>query len=420
MNFMLECKRLEWIKIIIKLTDMKKILTSAAMFLCSLLTFAQFSGSGSGTESDPYLIFNPIQLNQVRNLPDGFFKLMVDIDLTEYIEDEYPKGGWYPIPFRGVFDGNQKSISGLYIDRNEEVGLFGRLSGVVKNLSLKKVNIKGTNRVGALAGDASYVTISNCYVEGTIVGEKNVGGMVGYLGSHSSFENVIGIVNVKGTGNYIGGILGGYDDSSYRNEAQFKNCKVLDSSVEGTDYVGGIAGACRGIDRSSYEGVLNGHSYVGGLTGYSSCNISRSTTYGKIYASGDNVGGIVGYCFGYQFSQDWQSEKLFLNNCQFSGYLCGVNNVGGIVGYYTTHADYNKTGVNSCYTNANIIGNDYVGGICGNVYINLKNCGWSYISLTNNVNVSTKITSNSNNVGLIYGGKITGHLSAQMKTSVGA
>ena len=46
---------------------MKRLLTSAAMFLCSLITFAQFSGSGSGTENDPYLILNPIHLNQMRN-----------------------------------------------------------------------------------------------------------------------------------------------------------------------------------------------------------------------------------------------------------------------------------------------------------------------------------------------------------------
>ena len=45
---------------------MTRLQTLAALFLCSLMTYAQFSGSGSGTESDPYLILNPIQLNQMR------------------------------------------------------------------------------------------------------------------------------------------------------------------------------------------------------------------------------------------------------------------------------------------------------------------------------------------------------------------
>ena len=47
---------------------MKQFLLTGALFLCSILsTFAPFSGSGSGTESDPYLIFYADQLTQVRN-----------------------------------------------------------------------------------------------------------------------------------------------------------------------------------------------------------------------------------------------------------------------------------------------------------------------------------------------------------------
>ena len=74
---------------------MKRLLTLAAMFLCCVATmFAQFSGSGSGTENDPYLILNPIQLNQIRNFLNQsgvYFKLMADIALTDYIEEELVK-----------------------------------------------------------------------------------------------------------------------------------------------------------------------------------------------------------------------------------------------------------------------------------------------------------------------------------------
>ena len=72
---------------------MKRLLTSGALFLCCMATsFAQFSGSGSGTENDPYLILNPIQLSQMRNylnLSDVHFKLMANIDVSEFIEDEW-------------------------------------------------------------------------------------------------------------------------------------------------------------------------------------------------------------------------------------------------------------------------------------------------------------------------------------------
>ena len=65
---------------------MKRILSFAALLLCTLTSFAQFSGSGSGTQSDPYKIFYADQLNQVRNYPNQsgvVFKLMNDIDLTQ-------------------------------------------------------------------------------------------------------------------------------------------------------------------------------------------------------------------------------------------------------------------------------------------------------------------------------------------------
>lgn len=103
---------------------MKRLFTFAAMFLCCVATtFAQFSGSGSGTEDDPYLITRPIHLNQLRNFlnQEGiYFKLMASFDLTEYLEDESPSRGWQPVgtsstPFKGVLDGNGKTISGFWI-----------------------------------------------------------------------------------------------------------------------------------------------------------------------------------------------------------------------------------------------------------------------------------------------------------------
>ena len=94
---------------------MKRLLTLAAMFLCCMATtFAQFSGSGSGTEEDPYLILNPIQLSQMRNYLNQsgvYCKLMANIDVEEFIEDEWSSQGWLPVgnsssQFRGVLDGN--------------------------------------------------------------------------------------------------------------------------------------------------------------------------------------------------------------------------------------------------------------------------------------------------------------------------
>ncbi len=390
---------------------MKRLLTLAAMFLCCMATsFAQFSGSGSGTESDPYLILNPIQLNQIRNFANQgkvYFKLMADIDLTEFIEDEYPNGrGWLPIPsFNGVLDGNGKKISSLWIDRasSDNIGLFSEATGTIKNLSLKNVNIKGKENVGVLVGTAEDLTIDNCYVEGNIVGENSVGGFSGNCDyqDYVNFENLTGKVNVTATGNYVGGIFGGYSDRA----GSFNNCKIFDSSISGVDYVGGLTGRSSSISNSSYVGVVYGHSYVGGLAGdHGAINISESYVYGDIQASGDYVGGIAGLCYGYIY------------NCQFYGNLHGENYIGGIVGYYFSWKDYSKTNISNCFVNAKVSGDDNVGGICG--FLD-NECWWSYLDLQKNVSASTRIIARGEKnpqtrplVGLIYGAMSGGNITS--------
>ncbi len=143
---------------------MKRLLTLAAMFLCCVVTtFAQFSGSGTGTENDPYLIFNQNQLAQVSNFlnQEGVvFKLMKDLDLTTWVEENNPKQGWIPIgvegsPFRGVFYGNNHKVTGLMIKRNStnHVGFFGYISGAtIDNFAIEGTSITGDNNVGGLIG----------------------------------------------------------------------------------------------------------------------------------------------------------------------------------------------------------------------------------------------------------------------------
>lgn len=162
---------------------MKRRLILSVLFLCCAATsFAQFSGSGSGTENDPYLILNPIQLNQLRNFlnTEGvYFKLMADINLTEYLEDENPDQGWQPVgssssaAFKGVLDGNGKTITGLWINREsiEHVGFFGYTTGaIIKNVTVVANNIVGMNSVGGISGHSDNSTISGVSFNGTIKG----------------------------------------------------------------------------------------------------------------------------------------------------------------------------------------------------------------------------------------------------------
>ena len=117
---------------------------------------AAFSGPGSGTAEDPYLVSTIGQLDEVRNALGAHYRLVADIDAmvaTGNAAGEFWNGGagWLPIgsqtyPLRGTFDGNGHEISDLYLVRTltapdssytPTAGLFGYIwqTGVVQDLN---------------------------------------------------------------------------------------------------------------------------------------------------------------------------------------------------------------------------------------------------------------------------------------------
>ena len=128
--------------------------------------------SGSGTENDPYLIYNESDLHQIRNDMEAHYKLMSDITLTN---------DWYPVgtsnnPFRGGFDGNSHTITNLHINSTDDnpAGLFGYVvvkfryycqTGedttnnditYFKNLTIKNSDITNKGSTGALIGEVLF------------------------------------------------------------------------------------------------------------------------------------------------------------------------------------------------------------------------------------------------------------------------
>ena len=429
---------------------MKRLLTSAAMFLCSLLTFAQFSGSGSGTESDPYLILNPVQLNQLRNFlnQEGvYFKMMADVDLAEFLEDENPTQGWQPIgtsaaPFKGVFDGNGKMVTGFWINRanSDNVGFFGETNkATIKNFTLKGTNVKGKASTGFLIGVGCQTSITDCKFEGNVYGHEKVGGCIG--SSEKSFlSNVSSMINVTGSSDYIGGIIG-----YAQGTGSISNCQVKSENISGVNNVGGICGTNIGymshmtscvvyavisgkdfvggisgyvayndsysdgnhnsadISKCSFWGEIKANSYVGGISGEHSnkSTISNCSAICQIYATGDYIGGIVGNSLSRSFmggyTHKWSATDIL--NCYYCGSIYGREKVGGIVGY--------KRGgiIKCCISTSSITGNGAVGGICGKAeeQTNPATSATNGPSLYSNVNKSTYIRSNDEYVGRIVG-----------------
>ena len=385
---------------------MKRLLTLAVMFLCCIATtLAQFSGSGSGTENDPYLILNPIQLNQLRNFLDKngvYFKLMSDIDLTDFIEDEYGQKGWLPIgtsssKFCGTLDGNGKTISGLRINRSgsDDIGLFGCTSGaVVKNLTMY-VNINGNNNVGGITGGQS-INISNCTLYGTVSGSSYVGGFCGNGSVFTVLTDNVSYVTVKGIGDCIGGFVGAYPKSIH-------NCSAINILISGNNRVGGIVGYFgnwsshkdeKDIFNCSFTGSVNGATNVGGILGEGDrVNISNSYAIGNV--SGTNyIGGIAG-AMRDSFDHDYRDLSYSVcSNSYFSGIVSGGINVGGITGILY------RMKMISCCSYATISGNENIGGLCGF----LEGRQWNDLSsIRNCFAINVRVSAIDDNCGRIFG-----------------
>jgi hypothetical protein len=232
-----------------------------------------------------------------------------------------PANKWIPIgitdshdkTYFGIFDGNGKTISGVYINStSDNQGLFGLSGGEIKNLRVTASYIKGGKNVGGMVGNGEcstgiYSTISNCYFTGMVMGTNNVGGLVGYsqIGEiKNSYSNGI-VVGKENVGGLIGFNQGGVEilfDGKINNS--YSTC-----AVTGTNNVGGLMGNNNhGNINSSYSiGAVTGTNNVGGLAGISNGIISGN------YSTYTDFAGII-------------------NNSYSTGKVTGKSNVGGLVG----------------------------------------------------------------------------------------
>ncbi|MBU9713669.1 GLUG motif-containing protein [Evansella tamaricis] len=299
-------------------------------------SLVQAEGDGT-TPENPILIETPEQLDDIRDELNLHYKLNADIDLEDYIADEYPDDGWEPIGesgarFTGSFvggtdpSGNLYTISGLSIDRPDEdnVGLFGDASGAVfKNILITNATVIGKDNVGILVGSVlSDSEISYIEISGTVEGENNTGGLVGWmrntdLSSSKSSGSVVGAED----GDYTGGLVGRSSNNSNITNS------FSDSTVNGHNGVGGLVGSFGGneavLSNSSAVGNVSGHRGVGGLVGFSNyATFVESFASGDVTSTNQYAGGLLG----------WGQHTVTVEKSSATGDVQGGNATGGLVG----------------------------------------------------------------------------------------
>jgi len=243
--------------------------------------------------------------------------------------------------FSGTFDGNNKLIAGLYINRpaTNYIGLFGYTTGNISNVGVADANVSGNNYVGVLVGiQGAGTIISNSYSTGYVNGVGgDTGGLVGV--NDGTIINSRSAVNVFGF-TVVGGLAGGQD-----NGANISNSYSTGNVYGSAQTIGGLVGQSRALIVNSYStGRVSSPSFaVGGLVGEQwAGTISSSYSTGDVNGVVGNVGGLVG--------TNWSA----ISNSYSTGKVSGAANLGGFIGWQAngaisnTYWDINRTGKAAC------------------------------------------------------------------------
>ncbi len=298
---------------------MKKILTITAMIILGFtLVSCDLLGSGTTTTAittEEIIVDteNFIQIDTVSELQsiemNKSYRLTSNIDLTG-IE-------WNPIgnqsnPYLGIFDGNDYTISNLTISDNNQIynGLFGYLSGTVKDLFMTNIDIEFESNfityVGGIAGFTNGdIITSNVSGSITVVNTESnsyVGLLAGFAQGKLNptttvvdfTPNVIqtnivnGTINVTSSGvAFIGGLIGKTYNSTVINNITNTVISVVTSGLPG--YIGGFIG-------HNYGGILIGfEDQVDNTLIYIEENVSFSDITVVNTNSDVSIGGFIGY-----------------------------------------------------------------------------------------------------------------------------
>ena len=197
---------------------------------------------------------------------------------------------WTPIgtsrqPFKGTFDGNGKTISGLKVSNTTipRAGFLGYIEeATVKNIEVSSGIVSGIY-VGGLVGGSYNSTIENCSSSVNVSGQELAGGVVGWApASTVKACHATGNVTVTEASNSIvaaGGVVGFLSISG-----SIQACYYTTGTVTGGKGISGDYSCTGGVIGSSSYGVKVYNCYSTGTV------IAGTSTGGRVY-----TGAVIGY-----------------------------------------------------------------------------------------------------------------------------
>ena len=313
--------------------------------------------SGSGTETDPYLIQSAADFAylQAGGFGGHYFKLMTSIDLNNeaFTIDN----------FNGTFNGNHCSVRGINLTNSaDNTGLFKKLGidSFIYDLSLYG-KVSGAKYTGALAGTLEG-KINNIVNYATVSGAGNLGGIIGNSKSNSLVENCKNYGDVNGSSWNNGGVVG------------FAQNRVLDcinyGNVKTTgDCAGGVVGTSHSLVFGCINyGTVTGKGRSAGVVYNSTSTVEACINYGTVCGldptNAWDLGGILSYV--------GEGKSATIINCVNNGVVKGTTGIGGIFAF--SHASAASVTITGCVNNGEVITNWGGGGIAGNTKADVSDC----------------------------------------------
>jgi filamentous hemagglutinin family protein len=280
-------------------------------------------------------------------------------------------GGWVPLGtnghgsvtnsglgFAGTFEGLGNTISNLSVNAGSSgnAGAFGALSGLIRDLNVGNVKVRGGLRTGGLVGwNTSSATILYDSVSGTVSGASQVGGLVGWNDGSIAGSSVQS-GSVTGTGYGTGGFVG-YNTTF----AGVQTSAVSHVTVNGAGGVGGFAGLSTGTlssDSVSSSTINDSQSTTGGFIGQNAASghITSGAVTSTVVNGSNQTGGFVGLNSGAiaasGISTSTSGGAYSVSGIGYVGGFAGENIAGGTI----TNSSSANTGTTAVFGSGNRIG----------------------------------------------------------------
>ena len=261
-------------------------------------------------------------------------KLTADIQLNApgSVANKWTPIGTQASPFRGTFDGDGHTVSGVYVDSGIDcAGFFGSVvipsntSGdadapdkmtseyvlqhtqtSIKNIKITNAEIHGGYSVGGIVGYAENLGLSDCSFEGDVYGSGNsIGGIVGWAYYYTVINQCYSSGTVSGN-QRVGGIAG------YANGNSVIVKSYSNMAVSGKLNVGGVGGTLSGafLEGCFFLGSVSADDTVGGLVGYALFStVCDAYAIAPVTSTGKEVGGTIGSVYGSECDSNFYSYE---------------------------------------------------------------------------------------------------------------